>query len=325
MMTKTTSCKALTLVAGATLAGVLLAGCDKTPQTSASSAAVSQASAASAPAANKEKVQLVHVHGLSYSPDGSKIMIPSHYGLAVFDGSGWSKAPGPQHDYMGFSATKNAIYSSGHPAQGSGLVNPFGLIKSTDGGQTWQKLGMEGESDFHMLAAGYEAGTIYVVNFNPNSRMKQPGIYFTVNDGFSWQRAAAKGLDNFPRSLAVHPSNPKTVAAGTEKGLYLSQNAGDAFQKIADGEIAGTFFDLDGKHLWFSKAEGQPGLARFDLDSKQIDNVALPAMENDAVAYIAQNPAKRNEYAIATFQRSVYISQDEGKTWKQVADKGQSF
>ncbi|OGB26704.1 MAG: glycosyl hydrolase [Burkholderiales bacterium RIFCSPLOWO2_02_FULL_57_36] len=226
---------------------------------------------------------------------------------------------------MGFSATQNAIYSSGHPAQGSGLVNPFGLIKSTDGGQTWQKLGMEGESDFHILGTGYETGAIYVVSANSNSKMKKPGIYFTVNDGFSWQRATAKGLENYPRSLAVHPSDPKAVAAGAEKGLYLSRDAGETFQKIADGEIAGTFFDLNGQHLWFSTANGQPALRRFDLDGKQVDNVVLPAMENDAVAYITQNPVKRNEYAIATYQRSVYISPDEGKSWKQIADKGQSL
>lgn len=325
MMKKTTSFKTLTLLTSATLAGALLAGCDKAPEAPASSATVSQAPTASAPASKKEKVELVHVHGLSYSPDGSKLMIPSHYGLAVFDGSSWSKAPGPEHDYMGFSSTKDAIFTSGHPAQGSGLVNPFGLLKSTDGGQTWQKLGMEGESDFHMLGSSYETGAIYLVSFNPNSKMKEPGIYTTVNDGFSWQRVAAQGLENFPRNLAVHPTDPKTVAAAAEKGLYLSRNAGERFEKIADGEMAGVFFDLDGKHLWFSRAEGQPGLARFNLENKQTEPVTLPAMEKDAVAYIAQNPAKRNEYAIATFQRSVYITQDEGKTWKQVADKGQSI
>lgn len=225
---------------------------------------------------------------------------------------------------MGFSATKNAIYSSGHPAQGSGLANPLGLIKSTDGGQTWQKLGMEGESDFHMLGSSYETGAIYLVSFNPNSKMKKPGIYSTVNDGFSWQRVAGQGLENYPSNLAVHPTNPKIVAAAAEKGLYLSQNAGERFEKVADGEMAGVFFDLDGKHLWFSIAEGQPGLARLNLETRKTERVALPPMEKDAVAYIAQNPAKRNEYAIATFQRSVYITQDEGKTWKQIADKGQS-
>lgn len=36
-------------------------------------------------AAVAEPVQLVHVHGLSFSSDGKKLMIPSHFGLAVYE------------------------------------------------------------------------------------------------------------------------------------------------------------------------------------------------------------------------------------------------
>ncbi|MFU7548103.1 glycosyl hydrolase, partial [Pseudomonas paraeruginosa] len=93
-----------------------------------------------------------HVHGLAFSPDGQQLSIPSHHGLAVYSQGRWSKAPGPAHDYMGYSVTRQAIYSSGHPARGSGLVNPFGVIKSSDGGRTWQQLGLQGDSDFHLLA-----------------------------------------------------------------------------------------------------------------------------------------------------------------------------
>src|SRR5207302_9403075 len=70
----------------------------------------------SAVATAQSPVTLVHVHGLAYSADGKRLMIPSHHGLAVYENGKWSKAPGPQHDYMGFSATANYIYSSGHPA-----------------------------------------------------------------------------------------------------------------------------------------------------------------------------------------------------------------
>src|SRR5574341_1481419 len=93
-------------------------------------------------------VTLMHIHGLAYSADGRQLLVPSHDGLAVFAEERSRKAPGPAHDYMGFSATRDALYSSGHPAPGSGLRNPFGLIKSRDGGKTWQTLGLQGESDF---------------------------------------------------------------------------------------------------------------------------------------------------------------------------------
>lgn len=293
MMKNRSGFKISMLLTKAVLVGVFLTACDKTSEVASAPDTVAQTPAAPIPAASKEKVELMHVHGLAYSPDGKKILIPSHHGLAVFDGSAWSKSAGPQHDYMGFSATKDALYRSGHPAPDAGLVNPFGVIKSTDGGQSWQKLGPEGESDFHLLATGYGTNAVHVVNFQPNSKMRQPGIYTTLNDGFSWQRAQAQGLQGSPGALAAHPSNTKVVAVGTDKGLYLSQDAGDTFQKMDAGEVLAVFFDLNEKHLWVSTTDGQPGLARVDLGTKQAGKISLPTMQKDAVAYIAQNPQRK--------------------------------
>lgn len=275
-------------------------------------------------AAETQRVTLHHVHGLAYSTDGKQIFVPSHDGLAIYGNGRWSKAPGPQHDYMGFSATRQFFYSSGHPAQGSGLVNPFGLLKSRDGGKTWDKLGLEGEADFHLLATSYGTNAVYAFTHAPNSRMSKAGIYSTANDGFSWKRAEGKGLESELGSLAVHPSNSHIVAAGTESGLFLSTDGGDNFKRLAGGQTLAAFFDLDGKHLWFSSYGGKPALTRLEWSSGKKTEVKLPPLTQDAVAYIAQNPASRNEYAIATFERSVYLTKDQGKSWTQIANQGQA-
>jgi photosystem II stability/assembly factor-like uncharacterized protein len=268
-------------------------------------------------------VTLTHVHGLAYSADGKQLMVPSHHGLAVYREGKWSKALGPQHDYMGYAATKTRIYSSGHPVQDSGLKNPFGLIRSKDGGVTWDKLALEGESDFHLLAASWNMNAVYVWNSERNSRMASPGLYFTLNEGFIWQRAAAKGLAGKPRALAVHPGDAKIVAAATSSGIYLSKNSGDSFEPLAGGaEGVAVFFDLNGNHLWHSTYYGNPRLVRLELKGGAAATVALPPLKDDAVAHIAQNPEIPREYAIATFERSVYISRDAGKMWKQIADRG---
>jgi photosystem II stability/assembly factor-like uncharacterized protein len=269
-------------------------------------------------------VTLTHVHGLSYSADGKQLMVPSHHGLAVFEDGAWSKAAGPQHDYMGYSATRDALYSSGHPAPGSGLVNPFGLIKSRDGGKTWQKLGFEGESDFHTLATSYGTSAVYVFNPQPNSRMKEPGIHHTRTDGMTWKRAAAKGLSPKLNGLAVHPGDAAIVAAATDDGLYLSRDSAESFERLLAGKrvLAGSF-DLDGQHLWFSTYTGKAALARIALKpGAKAEELRIPALGEDAVAYIAQNPARRSEIAIATFKRNVFVSKDQGRTWTQIAKDG---
>jgi photosystem II stability/assembly factor-like uncharacterized protein len=270
------------------------------------------------------EVTLVHVHGLAYSADGKRLMIPSHQGLAIYETGKWSKAPGPEHDYMGFSASAQHIYSSGHPAAGSGLVNPFGLLRSKDGGNTWDKLGLEGESDFHVMATGWNTNAIYVWNAAPNSRMKHTGLYYTVNDGFVWKRAAARGLEGNPYALAVHPDDPKGAAMATPNGVFESSDAGESFAKIAASQGTAVFYDLDGKHLWYGTYDTDARLARARLKGGAAAQYKLPPLTKDAVSFIAQNPARRDEYAIATFNRNVYISSDAGKSWKVIAERGEA-
>jgi hypothetical protein len=267
---------------------------------------------------------LTHVHGLSYSPDGKQLLVPSHHGLAVYADGRWFMAEGSAHDYMGFSATRDALYSSGHPAPGSGLTDPLGLIKSSDGGRTWQQLGLAGESDFHTLATSYATNAVYVSNREANTRMSRAGIYYTLTDGLSWQRAADKGRGQLLHSLAVHPTDAAVVVAATDAGLYLSRNSAESFERLVGGRVViAASFDLDEKHLWFSSYAGKAALARIALKAgAKAKEVPIPALTEDAVAYIAQNPVRRAEIAIATFRRSVFLSKDQGRTWTQIAKDG---
>jgi hypothetical protein len=275
------------------------------------------------PASAQGPVALRHVHGLGYSADGSRLLVPSHDGLAVYSGGRWSIAPGPRHDYMGFAVTREFVYTSGHPAPGTNLVNPFGLLRSRDGGQSWDRLGLEGEADFHVMAAGYASNAVYVYTPVPNSRMPRPGIYSTVNNGSVWRPARAAGLEGEVAALAVHPTEVKTVAAATEGGLFLSRDGGDAFTPLARGAQAlAASFTLDGGALWFSTFDGRPRLYRVPLRGSAREEIAPPALGRDAVAYVAQNPARRAEFAIATFERSVFLTPDGGKTWTPIAERG---
>ncbi|WP_237234799.1 F510_1955 family glycosylhydrolase [Pseudomonas sp. TCU-HL1] len=271
-------------------------------------------------------VTLTHVHGLAYSPDGQRLSIPSHHGLAIYSAGRWRKAAGPEHDYMGYAVTRRAIYSSGHPAQGSGLTNPFGLIKSSDDGRTWQQLGLQGEADFHLLAAGFDNGALYVFNGRPNSRMSAPGLYFSLNGGLNWQRAAAQGLSEAPVALAVHPTDSKVVALTTSTGLYVSRDAGQSFQALSQGEqTVGLAFSLDGNSLWFGSYGNGAKLSRLELATGQVTPLSVPELKKDAVAYLAQNPTQPQEWAMATFKRDVYVSKDGGKSWSAIAKAGQTL
>ena len=314
-----------TLIQGVIAAGMIaFSALGWQPLTIAGTVAMANEARVSTNVKAEAPIALMHIHGLSYSADGKKILIPSHHGIAVYEQDNWFTMAGPKHDYMGFSATRSALYSSGHPAPGSGLLNPFGLIKSTDGGQSWQKLGLEGESDFHTLATSYGTNAVYVLNHQPNSRMKETEIYVTKSDGMTWSRGAASGLKAKINSLAVHPDDADILAAGTGNGLYLSRDAGNHFeQQVSGKQVLAQWFDLDGERLWFGSYAGGPMLSRIALagDAKA-DPIQIPVAADDAIAYIAQNPIRHEELAIATFKRSVYVSRDQGATWTQIAKEG---
>lgn len=268
---------------------------------------------------------LHHVHGLAFTPDGGALVVPAHIGLAVYRDGRWSSAPGPAHDFMGFSVAKNAIYTSGHPAPGSPLRNPLGLIKSTDGGKTWQQLSLYGEADFHDIAVGYQTNVVYVISGWANSQMPQPGIYYTRDEGKTWKGSELGGISSPINSIAAHPGDAATVALGTMSGPYLSRDFGQRFRRVGPGKaVTAVFFELDGKHLLFA-SEDASALVRVALDGGSNQNLKLPALASDFVAYIARSPADRKELAIATRKRHVFISKDAGKTWKQIAKNGEGL
>jgi hypothetical protein len=265
---------------------------------------------------------LHHVHGLAFTPDGGALIVPAHIGIAVYRDGRWSRAPGPLHDFMGFSVTRQAIYTSGHPAPGSALRNPLGLMKSVDGGKTWRSLGLVGEADFHEMAAGFRTNVVYVVNTEPNSRMPRPGLYYTTDDGKTWTRSAAAGLAGQLINVAVHPTEAGTVAAAATGGLHLSRDFGASFRRLGRSyPVTAVLFDLDGKHVYFVDRDAGT-LQRVSLDGRENAALRLPEIEKDFVLYIAQNPARPNELAFATRARHVFLSADGGRSWKQIAREG---
>ena len=263
-----------------------------------------------------------HGHGLAFSPDGKVLLAPSEKGLAAYEDGAWWEAPGPAQGFSGFSAAAHAIYASGR-AHMPGAA-PAGLMRSTDGGRTWQAVALGGQADFRLIAAGYHSGAVYVLNIIPNAVMAAAGLFLTLDQGKSWHGTTARGLDGEIHALAAHPKNAQIVAVGTGAGLYLSRDAGESFARLDRSEaVTALTFDHEGGRLLYARALSNDVIDR-SVEGSARRSLRLPRLARDYVTCLAHSPVDERTMAFATRRRDVYLTRDGGRSWSRIASEGEA-
>ncbi len=262
-----------------------------------------------------------HIHGLGYVGDQEVAFFATHDGLKVYKNGTWLKTKRENNDYMGFNATDEGFYSSGHPGTDSKLPNPIGMMKSVDYGQTLQSLGFEAEVDFHLMAVGYNNHQIFVMSPHKNSIMKADAFYVSEDDGANWREVAASGLKGDFIGLAVHPTDKNILAAAGEDGIYLSKDQGETFELLTTG-TQGTSVYFTGNSLLYGEYDGQPSFVLRNLRSEEEVEISLPEMKEEAIMYAAINPKNEHEITFVTFNNDIYQTSDHGESWKLLANSG---
>lgn len=269
-----------------------------------------------------ESVSFDHIHGIGYTGDGNSLVVPAHDGLRIYEKGAWRNSENEPNDYMGFSMTSDGFYSSGHPAPGSDLKNPFGIVKSDNFGSKIEPLALYGEVDFHGMAAGYNSKAIYVMNPQPNSVMESAGLYSSTDEAKSWKISNAENVTGSASAIAVHPDNEKMVALGTDQGIFLSADNGNTFNKASGEPVSALSYTFDEKVLIGSMGE-KAKLTILDLKSLEPQELPIPSLnEGEFISFIAVNPKDANVITYSTSENNVYQSNDGGDNWITIADKG---
>ncbi len=277
-------------------------------------------------AAGSGVTTFMHVHGLevpAWAPDGA--FLSTHEGLIRIDADGeWRHVSDERHDFMGFSAhpsEENILFSSGHPAQGSGLTNPLGFMVSTDGGRTWTVQALEGRADFHTMAVGGDGQAIYGWTSAGDA-----GLHRSVDGGQEWDRVPATDLEaaGGAIALAVHPIDGDEVWAGAQAGLMHSRDGGRSWETVA-GEVPVTAVSIDpadpDRVLAYAPPPGD-GL----LESTDGGATWSPLgwqLDDDAVGHLAVHPVDPDLVYAGTFNAGLYRSNDGGRTWDTLARSGE--
>ncbi|WP_246941632.1 F510_1955 family glycosylhydrolase [Bacillus pinisoli] len=266
---------------------------------------------------------IFHLHGLGYPNNQGALFLATHHGLKVFYNGQWLETRGNNHDYMGFQATADGFYTSGHPEEGTELANPIGLMKSEDLGETLEKVSFYGESDFHHLSAGYFTQSIYVVNTVPNSQI-ETGLYYSTDGGTSWENSRLEGLPlTSAHSIATHPRLAKTVGISTPEGLYLSHNKGNSFSLVSEEIPVGAVFIKEESILYVVEDGNNRMLLEQPLESDDTKEIPLPSLkEDESILYLAVSPINEEEISFSTDKGNVWTTTNYGNSWSNILVEG---
>ncbi|WP_066172537.1 F510_1955 family glycosylhydrolase [Bacillus marinisedimentorum] len=267
--------------------------------------------------------QVEHIHGIGYAGGKDAVFAASHEGLIAYQDGKWYETKEENHDYMGFQAVDSGFFASGHPESGSDLKNPLGLVKSENGGKSFEKQAFYGETDFHHMTAGYNNHMIYVVNQQPNSEL-QSGVYYSENEGENWKESKIEGFPAKPVALYAHPQENNKVAVAAADGIYLSDDYADTFKKVTESFPATAMaFKPEGGFIAATLRDEKAGLAVYSKESEKQKDIALPDISDDVIYYVAVSPENPEEFVISTEQNNMYQTKDAGENWTQLMDAGE--
>jgi photosystem II stability/assembly factor-like uncharacterized protein len=266
---------------------------------------------------NSRTVSWIHVHGLGIDPSDPNVLYIATHGdfYKSVNGGTPVKVDKQRADYMAFNAPQTegvSLYASGHPATGGNM----GLVKSTDGGQTWQLVStvLDPPVDFHAMSVSKSDPNI-IIGFDSGGR----GLFKTTDAGNTWDKFDYPG--RYVTSLAISPSDPNLIFAGISDGIYQSNDGAASWTQLNQYKGIGVMalaLDADGS-LYASTKES--GLAKSSDLGKTWESINRPP-DNLTATSIAVDSQNKIIY-VAGFAspqgyQEVYRSTLDGRNWQLV-------
>src|SRR5215217_4387714 len=172
-----------------------------------------------------------------------------------------------------------------------------GLYKSTDGGDSWQRMGLESSERIARIQVSPEDGNIVWVCATGHlwNSHEERGVFKTADGGKTWKKVLYVDADTGCSDLSVDPQDPSILVAG------MWQFRRNPWSFRSGGKGSGLYKSTDGGETWRPLKTG------------------LPAGEKGRIA-VALAPSRPSVvYALVEAEETaLYRSDDVGESWRQV-------
>lgn len=267
------------------------------------------------------------VDSLAIDPTNTQVLYAGAYGGGVWKtsdgGASWTRLDGVPAQQ---SVSAVALDPKNPKVVVAGTYDA-GIWRSADGGATWKQVHKKktpNERLADVVTIVFDPKNSAIAYAGTDSEGEVSGVLKSTDGGVTWKESD-EGLVRpyYARvfALAVDPSEPSTIYAGTADGLWRSTDAAATWKLveggIGDDRVDSIAIDSDGTviagaigALWYSSdgktwAQGKSG--RIDL-------------AGDTIGALAADPARPSVF-YAGVPNYVLKSTDGGATWASIADQ----
>ncbi|MET0625702.1 MAG: glycoside hydrolase [Pyrinomonadaceae bacterium] len=199
----------------------------------------------------------------------------------------------------------NTIYvGSGEGLQRPDLSTGDGIYKSTDGGETWEHLGLrDGQQIGSIIVDPRDPERLFVaVLGHPYGPNPERGVFRSIDGGRTFEKVLYKDEDTGAIALAFDPTTARTVYA-----VMWQARQGPWENGAWQGPGSGLFKSTDGGTTWRQLTKGLPTFAQ------GLGRIGIAVAPSDA----------RRLYATVDSPQlgGIYRSDDAGESWRRVTDE----
>jgi photosystem II stability/assembly factor-like uncharacterized protein len=201
-----------------------------------------------------------------------------------------------------------------------------GIYKSTDGGKTWQHMGLEDTSTIARVVVHPDDSNIVYVAATGNEWTPNPdrGVYKTTDGGATWTMILQKDDLTGAVDLDMDPSDPNTLYAATWQRVRKRWNDPRTESHYTGCSI---FKSTDAGESWTEISEGLPIPAhrgRIGIDiARNNPDVVYAYIDDYEVVREPTEEEKNDSYGLPScgFIRGAQLfrSDNKGETWTRVS------